>query len=401
LGVAYANTSQPSLGADYVRKGYELRTEVSQVGRWSIEAEYFTRVTRNMEKARDVYEIWTQTYPTNPEPHVNICAVYNVLGQPEKALAHIQEAVRLDPSSAVAYGSLLNVYGNLGRLNEALAVAQQMTEKHMDTPRLHGFLYRVAFLRRDHAGMEQQMQWAKGKPGEDRWLANYADTLAYFGHLAESRKVLQRASASALRSGRGDLASGTETRAALRDVLYGYPKEARVEIRFAQEHMLPLGGFGIALYYALTGDIVRARSAADDLAKAFPEGTSVRFIYLPTIQAQIALDQGHSSEAIELLQVAAPYENSADMDSSYEDYVLGNAYLAAHRGRDAAALFQKQINDTKFGPLAHLQLGRAYAMAGDTAKAKAAYQDFLELWKDADADIPILKQARKEFAGLQ
>lgn len=258
--------------------------------------------------------------------------------------------------------------------------------------------------------MEQLVAHAAGKPGlEDALLGYEADTAAYSGRLEKARKFSRQAVVSAERAQEKEAAAGYEADAALREVLFGNQGEARH--RVASALRLSRGQdvqYAAALALALAGDAARAQVLADDLGKHFPEDTIVQFNYLPTLHAGLALRHNDNSKAIEALQTAVPYElGSVGAGTLYPAYVRGLAYLAAHRGSEAASEFQKVLDNRgvvlnkPIGALAHVELGRAYAISGDTAKARTAYQDFLKLWKAADPDIPILRQAKAEYAKLQ
>jgi tetratricopeptide (TPR) repeat protein len=282
-----------------------------------------------------------------------------------------------------------------------------------DSPTLRFLLYQLAFLRNDAPGMAQEVTWAEGKPGvEDVLVVNEANTAAYSGHLQAARKLSRRAVASAERAEETEEAATYEADAALREGLFGNNDEARQLAAAALG--LSTGRnvqFQAALALALAQDATRAQPLGDDLGRRFPEDTIVQFNFLPTTRAQIDFIHNDFARAIEALQPAAPYElgspNSAISLALYPVYVRGEAYLAAHQASEAAAEFQKILDhrgvvvNEPIGVLAHLQIGRAYVLQGDTAKAKAAYQDFLTLWKDADPDIPILKAAKAEYAKLQ
>jgi predicted Zn-dependent protease len=270
--------------------------------------------------------------------------------------------------------------------------------------------YELAFLNNDAAGMEKQVAWAAGKPGiENAMLAAQAGTNAFFGRLKTSRDLLHRAVESAERSDEKEAAAGYEADGALWEAMFGNAKESRQRVETALG--LSTGRdvqSEAALALAFAGDTVKAKALADALGKRFPEDTWVQFKYLPSINAKLALSRKDAAKAVEILQHAAPYELGANGGGSfYPIYVRGEAYLAAHQGGEAAAEFQKILDhrvilrNLPLGALTRLQLARAYAMQGDRAKAKAAYQDFLTLWKDADPDIPIYKQAKAEYARLQ
>ena len=413
LGQAYMNLGETRLGAENTKKAYDFRERVSEREKFYIDSHYHHNVTGDLEKARQASELWAQTYPQDWLAPNYLGSIYRVLGQYDKALEELREAYRLYPSSLII-ANVVHYYLALNRPDEARATAEEAQAKNLDSFWLHAFLYRLAFSQNDAAGMAQQVAWSAGKPGvEDVLLAFEADTAAYFGHLGKARELSRQVVASAERAKKKEVAAGFEVDAALREALFGNAAQARQRAETAVA--LSSGRdvqYRAALTLALAADASRARALVDDLGKRFPEDTVVQFNYLPTIHAQLALDGNEASKAIEILQVAAPYELGRPGYSFFSPsldpvYVRGEAYLAAHQGSEAAAEFQKILDhrgvvlNEPIGALAHLQIGRAYAMQGDTAKAKAAYQDFLTLWKDADPDIPILKQAKAEYAKLQ
>ncbi len=262
--------------------------------------------------------------------------------------------------------------------------------------------------------MGQQLAWGVGKPGvEDILLAVEADTAAYSGHLKKARESTRQAAASARRAGENETAAGYEAGASLREALFGNLANAveRAEGALALSKARDVQ-FGAALAFALSGQVARAQTLATGLAKSSPQDTIVKFNYLPTIAGQLALNQHEPAKAIDALQSSTPFElgqpgDAAFMPALYPIYVRGEAWRAAHQGHEAAAEFQKILDhrgvvvNEPIGALAHLGLARAYALQGDNARARGAYQDFLTLWKDADPDIPILQQAKSEFAKLQ
>jgi tetratricopeptide (TPR) repeat protein len=411
LGTSYDSLGETSLGAENTRKAYELRERVSEREKFYIESHFYNYVTGDLEKARQAYELWAQTYPRDLVPPYNLGVIYANLGQYDKMLAEYREALRLDPASGASHANLVSSYLNLNRLEEARATAEEAQAKKLDSPSLRFNLYWLAFLQNDAAGMDQKLAWSAGKLGvEDVLLANEADTAAYSGRLGKAREFSRRAVASAERAEEKEAAAGYEAEAALREALFGNAAEARK--RVAAALVLATGRDvqdGAALALAFAGDAARAQPLADDLAKRFPEDTIVQFNYLPRIHAQLALIRNDSSKAIEALQAAAPYELGTPFSPSalYPVYVRGEAYLAGHQASKAAAEFQKildhrgVVTNEPIGALAHLGLARAYVLQGDTAKARAAYNDFLTLWKDADPEIPILRAAKSEYAKLR
>jgi tetratricopeptide (TPR) repeat protein len=413
LGASYANLGESELARQNIRKAHELRDRASERERFVIEANYQQFVTGDLPKARQAYELWAQTYPREETPRgILSSGIYNELGQYDAALTTAREAVRLN--AALDYPVLAYAYLNLNRLDEARAAVDDLKAKKLDSLDLHFVLYWLAFLQKDAAGMAQQVAWAAGKPGVEDVLFGYeADTAASFGRLVKAREVSRRAVASAEQAERKETAAAHEAAAALREALFGNATESRQ--RAAAALRLSTGRdvqFGVALALAIAGDVARAQALAGDLAKRFPDSTTMQFNYLPTIHAQLALSHNEAPNSIEALQSAAPYELGTRgvgifMTALYPVYVRGQAYLAAHQGRESATEFQKILDhrglvlNEPIGALAHLGLARAYAMQGDTAKARAAYQDFLALWKDADADIPVLVAAKSEYAKLK
>jgi serine/threonine protein kinase/predicted Zn-dependent protease len=414
LGTSYGNLGESSLAAENMRKAYELRERVSEREKFYIESHYYSIITGDLEKARRAYELWAQTYPRDWVPPDNLGGIYRILGQYDKRLAENRETLRLDPSSAWSYAYLVYPYLNLNRLAEARATADEAQAKQLDSPLLRVGLYQLAFLQNDAPGMAQQVTWAAGKSGvEDVLLALEADTAAYSGRLGEARDFSRRAVASAERAEEKETAASYEAAAALREALFGNAAEARQ--RAASALALSTGRdvkYGAALALALAGDAARAQGLADELAKRFPEDTVVQFNYLPTLHAQLALSRNDASKAIEALQAAAPYElgdptEAFNFVSLYPVYVRGEAYLAGHQESRAAAEFQKILDhrgvvfNEAIGALAHLSLARAYALQGDTVKARTAYNNLFTLCKAADPDIPLLKQAKAEYATLK
>jgi eukaryotic-like serine/threonine-protein kinase len=408
LGNSYSSLGENTVGSENLKKAYELRDRASEPERLYIESHYYQYVPGNLEKARQVYELWAQTYPREWVAPTNLNQIYSNFGQYDKALEEARETLRLNVNG-VSYAGLVWALTTVNRLEEARATAEEAQAKGFDSPDLRFIQYQLAFLQNDRAGMAQEVGWAEGKLGiEDRFLDLEADTAAYSGRLREARELTHRAVASANRAEKKEVAASYQAGAALQEGLFGITGEARQQAAAALG--LSTGRdvqYQAGFVLALAGGAGRALELTDDLGKRFPEDTIVRFNYLPTLQAQLALSRNSAPKAIEILQSTAPYELGSVGTALYPIYVRGGAYLAVHQGHEAVSEFQKILDhravvaNEPIGALAHLQLGRAYAMQGDSAKARAAYQDFLTLWKDADPDIPILKQAKAEYAKLQ
>jgi len=402
---------QPSLALEYATKAYQLRDRASEREKQRISAAYF-RATGELDKEIQAYQLWIANYPRDYVAHYDLSADYANVGQYDKALLECQEALRLVSDSAGVYATLGYTYLNLGRLEEAKAVFDQALAHQLDIGYLRQQMYILAFLRGDVAQMEQQVAWGAGKPGdEDPLLSMQSDTEAYYGRLSKAREFSRRATDSGVRAEATETAALWQINAALREAELGNAAYARQGVSAALA--LSSGrdvNVAAALTLARIGDASAAKALARELENSNPANTLLKFYWLPTINAAIELNKGNSSQALEYLEGATPYELGAAgmfINYLYPAYLRGQAYLLANNGPAAAAEFQKLIDHRGIvenfvtGALAHLQIGRAYAMAGDTTKARTAYQGFFGLWKDADPDIPIYKEARAEYAKLQ
>jgi serine/threonine protein kinase/tetratricopeptide (TPR) repeat protein len=415
LGTAYHNLGEKILAAKNTQRAYELRPRVSEWEKFYIESHYHHFVTGDLEKARQAYELWAQIYPRELVTPTNLGVIYQTLGQFDKSLAEYREALRLSPADSINFGNLVLAYVHLNRLDESRAAASEALTKNLDSADLRAALYQLAFLKKDLPAMAEQVSWSVGKPGkENLMLYLEAGTAAYSGKLKVARELSSQAATSAARAGETEMAAGSESAAALWEALYGNTAEARQRViaTLAQSNGRD-AQYVAALALALIHDSAGSQVLADDLQKRFPEDTIVSFNYLPTLRAQIALTVPNAeAKAADALASASPYElgvpgSSTFWTNLYPVYVRGEAFLAARQGTQAAAEFQKILDwpgvavNEPIAPLAHLGLARSYALAGDAPKSKAAYQDFLTLWKDADPDIPVLVAAKSEYAKLK
>jgi len=414
LGVIYSLNGEPGVGAAYSRKAYELRDRTSEPEKYSITASYHMTVTGNLEKAEQICKLWAEAFPRSEGPQYALGAIiYPGLGQYQEGIMESTAAVNVNPSNPYYYASLMVNYLALNRPQDAIATYHQALGHKLDFTAFSELLYMIAFLHGDSAAMEEYVAGSVGKPGvENDMLGIEADTAAYFGQLGKARQFSSRAIASAEHAGAKETAATYESTAALREALLGNVGEARESATSAIA--LSTGRdvkYLVALAQTLTGHTEHVQALTNELVKQFPENTFVQFNYLPTLQAEIALSHNDAGNAIELLQATVRYElgQSSSGGGTFNllpVYVRGQAYLAAHQGREAAAEFQRILDHRGIvlngltGALARLGLARAYAMQGDTANAKAAYQDFLTLWQDADPDVPILKEAKAEYAKL-
>ena len=414
LGISYSNLREPGLADENLRKSYDLRDRVSEREKFRISSAYYLLVTGELEKSIQTYETWAQTYPRNSEPFGNLGVDYTYLGQYEKAMTASLEDLRLNPGSAAAFTNLVGIYSALNRVEDAKASYQQAIARNIDNPFLHGNRYGAAFLENDTAEMQQQVAAVSGKPGEDVLLSFASDTEAFHGRLSSARALSQRAINSARGSDSKETAAAWQMNAALREAEFNNISGSRHEIAAALADA-PTRDVSVLATLALSriGDIDRAESMARGLADRFPLNTAINRYWLPAIYASIEIRRNNPAKALEDLQSATPYELGSPLPqfevggSLYPVYIRGEVYLLMHQGKEAAAEFQKFLDhrgialNCSLGALARLQLGRAYALQGDTVRSRAAYQDFLRLWKDADTDIPIFIAAKSEYARLK
>jgi eukaryotic-like serine/threonine-protein kinase len=410
LAVHYGNLGQASLSAEYAKKAYELRDRVSERERYRISALYFQNVTSEVEKATEAYELWAKSYPRDMVPHTNLGLVYSNLGQWDKAIVETTAAQQLEPT-IVNYANLANDYVSVNRIADARQTIKEAQQRGFDNLLIRGNLYSLAFLSGDTAEMERDVAWAAGRPSEeDQLLNNHADTQAYYGRMAKARDLARRATDSAVRSDEKETGAQWLAFQALREAEVGNVAAARQGITRALA-LAPGRDVKVisALVLARIGETAQSTSILEALKKSEPTNTYLKVYWFPVIEASIAMAQQAPDRAVVALEPAIPYELGGPPPGipMYPAYIRGLAYLTQRNGPAATAEFQKFLDHTGIvqnfllGSLAHLQLGRAYVVCGETAKAKAAYQDFLTLWKDADPDVPILKEAKAEFAKLQ
>jgi len=414
LGISYSNLREPGLATENLQKAYDLRDRVSEREKLRISGSYYLLATGELEKAIQVYELWGQTYPRNSEPFGNLGADYTYLGQYKRAIAASLEDLRLNPGSAAAYTNLVGLYPAVNQLDEADLTYRQALAHRVNNPFLHGNRYGAAFLENDTAEMQQQVAAATGKPGEDVLFSFESDTAAFYGLLASARRLSQRAIDSANASDSKETAAAWQMDSALREAEFGNISRSRQEITSVLAEA-PTRDVSVlaALALARIGDVDRAERMAHDLAQRFPLNTAISRYWLPAIHASIEMRRKNPAQALEDLRTAAEYELGTPLPqfevggSLYPVYIRGQVYLLLHQGKEAAGEFQKFLDhrgivvNCPLGALARLQLGRAYAVQGDTIRSRAAYQDFFRLWENAEPDIPILKQAKAEYAKLK
>ena len=409
LGTVYSNLELPAQAAENMTKAYELKDRVSERERFYIQGHYYVDVTEELEKAIPVYKQWIAEYPSEPTPHTNLANIYSYMGHPENALPEHLQALRLEPNGVLIYENLAMICASLNRFDDSIAMVNQAFGRKLDDVTLHLILIQVAFLRGDAATVQQQFDWGMGKPGsEDAFLGSQSDIEAATGHLTRAREFTRRAIQSALQNGSKETAAFWQGQGAMHEADMGNAQEAAKQADAAltmsrNRDTLILA----ALALARVGETDRAKGLADQLDHALPQGTFMQFYWLPTMRAMMDLNRHDAAAALRTLQPAAPYDmcDSPPWQGLFPIYLRGQAFLQSHQGAAAVTEFQKVLAHRAVlnflpGNLANLELGRAYAIAGDSANAKKAYQDFLTLWKDADADIPVLKAAKAEYAKL-
>jgi serine/threonine protein kinase/Flp pilus assembly protein TadD len=414
MGANYSNLAEVGRAREYYSKAFQLRDHTSEREKLSIAANYYDTVTGELDKAVTTYQELIENYPRDSAAYGNLAFVYATQGQYDRAVEMDRQNLRLAPHNMLAYESLVNDLLSSQHLDDARQSLHSAELEKLDDYILRDGLYALAFLANDSSGMAEQLKWFESKPDYENYgLSLASDTEAYKGHLLKARGLTKRAAESALRADSKENAAIWRGNAALREAAFGNAVEARQAADDALKMAPTSQGVEIeaALALAMTGDKVRADSLAQDLAKRFPQDTQIQSFWLPAIQAQLALARKDPAAAIDHLQAAAPMELgqiqfNLNISCLYPVYVRGEAYLAAGEAGAAAGEFKKILDhggmvwNCPTGALAHLGLARAYALTGDKVKARAAYQDFLELWKDADPGIPILTQAKVEFAKI-
>ena len=425
VGNDYDALAQESRAREYFSKAFELREHASDREKLEITVAYYSNVTGELNQAAQANQEWIESYPRESKAYDNLGGVYGAQGQYEKAAEITRQAGRLAPNDVGWRGNLAYYTLALQRFDETLQIIQLAQARRLDDPVFHDALYALAFLGTDSAALAQQQQWYADKPDFENWgFALASDTEAYSGHLGKARELTRRAVDSAARVDNKENGALDLAIAAQREAAYGNIAEARHSAADALK-LAPTNQSGeveAALAFAMAGDTARAESLGQDLGQRFPLDTQMHSLWLPAIQAQVALDRTNATLALTALQRASLIEMGQipflfNLSCLYPVYVRGQAYLAAGQGKEAAAEFQKIIDHSGIvwncwtGALAHLGVARANAWQARTSqgadadaarvRALAAYKDFLTLWKDADPDIPILKEAKAEYAKLQ
>ena len=413
LAQSYQPLSENDRCAENARRAYALRERVSESEKLGISSFYELVVTGNLEAARTSFQAWAQTYPRDEDPQVYLWFTYTSMGDYPKANVAAREALKINPGSGNNVVNLALSYQWIGQLDQAKATIQESRAHNVDSPWIPLVLYNVYFIEHDPTGMQKQAADAAGKPGiDDQILFLESETATYNGEFAKSRELTRGAADSAQRAGQKEAAAEYQSHSAVREALAGDMPSAKrdAQTALALSAGRQVEGFS-AIALGLAGDSAQAERLAADLGKRFSEDTVVKFDYLPMIQAATALHSSDGNKAIDALSASAPYElgetNPSFTFALYPVYLRGEAYLAAKQGAAAVSEFQKildhagVVGNEPLAALAHLGLGRGYALAGGSAQSRTAYQDFFRLWKGADPDIPILIAAKSEYAKMQ
>ena len=423
MGKDYLTLGEAGRASEYFTKAFQLREHASEREKLDIIAGYYANVTGELNKAVQTYQEEIEAYPRDYRAHLDLGNQYLSLGQYEKARDTYSQSLRLAPDNVAPYVNLAISLLALQRFDEAQQPVQQAQARKLDNYLIHQDLYALAFLRTDSQAMAEQQRWFMGKPEENDGLALASDTEAYAGHLHKARELTKQSIDSAIRADSKETGAIWEEIAAQREAAFGNATDAKQEA--AQGLKLYPVSQGVeveaALAFAMAGDTTRAESLAQDLNQRFPLDTQMQSLWLPSIRAQLALNKKNPAPVLYTLQPASPIELGSiafgnNTSCLYPTYIHGQAYLAAGQGSGAADEFQKILDHSGIvwncwtGALARLGVARANALQSRTSladadaartRALAAYKDFLTLWKDADPDIPILKQAKAEYAKLQ
>jgi tetratricopeptide (TPR) repeat protein len=401
LGTVYSNLGQSELSEKNREKAFELRDRASEHEKLYIMSHYYVD-SGQLEKGITALELYKQTYPRDAIPYNNLAVVYNQMGQFENALDNARQAVQLDPDSATGYSNVAFAYAGLNRLDEAKATFDQAMQRKIGGAAVHSFLANVDWLQGDTGAMERELDLIRSDPQNDFIVSGFRSAIAgYGGQVKVGRDFGQKQRDAAQRLGFKEAAANEYALEAISEATFLNMARALEDVSQALKlSQSPPVVLTSSLALALAGEDARAGKMADDVAQKRPYDTLVQFVQVPLVKAQIEVNHGNHSKAVDLLDGALVYARA----NSNVLYVRGNAYLKAGRGNDAVQAFQRLLNIKNvitvdpIMPLARIGLARAYVLAGDPVRARVAYQDFFALWKDADPDVPLLRQVKAEYA---
>jgi eukaryotic-like serine/threonine-protein kinase len=405
LGIQYSNTSQPGLAAECLSKAFALSHRVSEDERARITYFYYQIVTGELEKAIEAQEAYVRSYPREARGPGNLGNLYAITGQFEKAVAATSEAQRLNPNTAIWPGNLAEALLALNRFDEAREVCQRALSQKLDSTSIRERLYAVAFVTGDSRALQEQLTWASGRPDEYRAVYWETQSAAFGGEWRKSEEHLRRATELALRGNAKEVVASYTAEHAVRAAWFGHFSEAVSLAESAlklERNRTVLTSAALAL--ALAGDTARTESLITELEQKYPKDTRVNQLWLPEIKAALELRKGNAQSALDLLEPATRYEPAALF---WSQTLRGMAYLTLGQNAQAVREAQKILDHrgeatlSLLWPLAHLSLARALALQGDATQARKAYEEFFALWKDADVDVPVLVEAKKQYAKLK
>ena len=407
IGVHYVNQDQLEAAKQYVQKAYDLRDRVSERERLYISEKYYSYITGEIDQAIETLKAWARLYPNDFIPHNNLSINYKIIGRNEDALKEALEAVRLSPNNVSAYDNLVSSFMSVGRFDEAEQAEREAQKINADSLAAHVYNYYFAFLRQDQAVMDREVQWAKGKPEEAQFTGLLSAAALYSGKVKQAEELRKRAVEMLKQQNRAENAS-TILLGLANDLMYlGKCDDAKANAKAALD--LVRGQMSLAngaAIYASCDEGDHAQKLLDEARATYPKNTVINSIVPPIVAADIEKNRSNFSQAIQLMESIRSYEGGIILGLG-TTYARGNLYLKQRMGNEAAAEFRKVIEQRGVDllscthTLAHLGLGRALALSGDTAGARKAYQDFFALWKDADTDLPVLAEARKEYDALK
>ncbi|HYK20868.1 MAG TPA: protein kinase [Pyrinomonadaceae bacterium] len=407
IGVHYSNQQQLELAKEYVQKAYDLRDRVSERERLYITEKYYNFLTGELDKAVETLKTWARLYPNDFIPHNNLSLDYIIVGNYEEALKEGLEAVRLSPNNTSARDNVVGSFIGLGRIEEAEQAAREIEKINPHATGVHFYNYLFAFLRRDQAAMDREVQWARGKPEEAEMNSILGATACYFGRLKQSEDLMKRSVDVFKSQNRQENGAKELLGLASNQLVVGKCQQAKDNTKAALSLLRGRNVVAEAgLVYAACNDASQAQNILNELRAKYPTDTFISSMIIPLTEAEIERGRGNISEALRLSESVRPYDRGLEIGFT-NNYIRGDLYLQQRMGNEAAAEFKKILENPAidaFSPvhaMAHLCLGRALVLTGDTAGARKAYQDFFAIWKDADPDLPVLVQAHKEYDQLK
>ncbi|MEP6707437.1 MAG: protein kinase [Pyrinomonadaceae bacterium] len=407
LAVVYSNDAQTELATQFTQKAFELKDRVSERERFYISEKYYSYVVGDINEAINVLKAWKQTYPNDFVPHNNLAVQYSNIGQYEESIQECREAVRISPNNATSQGNLVEGFIRLNRYDEARQILDGNMSKNPDTFPYHYYSYQLAFLRADQATMKRDVDWFKSKQTEDESLGLESSTAMVAGQFRKALEYSKSAVEVLKSQDRKENAAQLESNIAIIGAIFGNCQEAKSSAaRSLVLSRAKVNLTGAAFALAACGEAGQAQAIADELLRRYPKETALNAVFLPMIHAAMENNRGNSAQAIQLLQSTSRYDLGG-LAGFGSPYLRGQAFLRQRSGPEAAAQFQKILDHrgvdplSPLYPLAHLGLARAAVLQGDTAKARKSYQDFFALWKDADQDLPILKDAMQEYEKIK